>query len=72
MQATDPVQERQAGLTYAQQSGLSQRHACYLLTVARSTARYCPAPEPARTASWGFLHCSRPDSGHIDPRTAWD
>ena len=43
MQGAEPVQERQVGLTYAQQRGLSERRACYLLAIVRSTARYCPA-----------------------------
>ena len=43
MQGAEPVQERQAGLTYAQQRGLSERRTCHLLAIVRSTAHYCPA-----------------------------
>jgi hypothetical protein len=43
-EAANPIQERRHFTAYAKQQGLSQRQACRLADVARSSARYQPHP----------------------------
>ncbi len=45
----DPLAERQTLVTQAQGRGVSERHACRLATVARSSVRHKPHPRDDRT-----------------------